>query len=58
MADSKDKNIHIRLPQDVHKRLRVKCAYDDESIQSFVERVIKESLASYEVEKADEKTNA
>lgn len=53
---TQDKKIHIRLPDDLHKKLRVKCAYDDVSVQDYVERLIKESVASYSVEEALEKT--
>ncbi|MBI2916596.1 MAG: hypothetical protein HYY01_01265 [Chloroflexi bacterium] len=48
----KDKKVHIRLSEDVHKKLRVKCAYDDTSVQDYVERLIRESVAGYSAEDA------
>ena len=45
-----EKKIHIRLPEDLHKKLRVKCAYEDVSLQEYVEQVIRESVAEYSVE--------
>ncbi|GAB6035422.1 DNA (cytosine-5-)-methyltransferase [Galenea microaerophila] len=38
------KQIHIKLPENVHKDLRIKCAEKDESIQEFVSRSLSESL--------------
>lgn len=32
----KERKIHIALPEDVHQRLRVKCAVEDMSMQEFV----------------------
>jgi plasmid stability protein len=32
----KERKIHIALPEDVHQRLRVKCAVEDTSMQEFV----------------------
>ena len=46
------KKIHIRLPEELHKKLRVKCAYEDVSLQEFVERLIREGIGEYSVEKA------
>lgn len=43
----KDKKIHIRLPEDLHKELKVKCIYEETSVQEFVEGLIKEKLADY-----------
>lgn len=43
----KDRKIHIRLPEDLHKELKVKCIYDEMSVQEFVEGLIKEKLAEY-----------
>ncbi|GEM_PF-5924793 len=53
--NEKDKKIHIRLPEDLHKKLRVKCAYEDISLQDYVERLIREGVATYSVEEALEK---
>ncbi|MFN3467512.1 MAG: hypothetical protein ACK4WF_07405 [Candidatus Brocadiales bacterium] len=41
--------MHIRLPEDLHKELRVKCIYEEMSVQEFVEGLIKEKLAEYKI---------
>lgn len=46
----KDKKIHIRLPEDLHKELKVKCIYEEVSVQQFVEGLIKEKLADYKTD--------
>jgi len=38
------KKIHINLPEDLHRRLRVECAYQDISIQEYVKKLIQNSL--------------
>ena len=38
------KKIHINLPEDLHRRLRVKCAYQGISIQGYVKKLIQDSL--------------
>lgn len=45
--ESHQKKIHINLPEDLHKRLRIKCAYEDMTIQGFVEGLVREELAEY-----------
>lgn len=45
--EKKDKKIHVRLPEDLHKELKVKCIYEEVSVQKFVEGLIKEKLADY-----------
>ena len=36
--------IHVSLPGDVHKRLRVKVALEDTTIQEFVEQLVKDAV--------------
>lgn len=43
-----EKKIHIKLPDELHKKLRLKCAYDNLSMQEYVESLIHEDLADYE----------
>lgn len=38
------KKIHIILSEDLHRRLRVECAYQDISIQEYVKKLIQNSL--------------
>ncbi len=40
------KQIHIKLSDDLHKKLRVTCAEQDESIQDFVAKIISENVAN------------
>lgn len=50
MKDKKHKKIHIRLPEELHKKLRVKCAFKDVTMQEYVEGLVREDLAQYRVE--------
>ncbi len=43
------KKIHIALTVDVHQRLRVKCALEDMSLQTYVEKLIKEVTEDVEI---------
>lgn len=49
MKNSKRK-IHIDLTEETHKRLRIKAAIRDESIQKFVEDLIAKAVCDVEVE--------
>ena len=42
-----EKQIHIRLPEQAHRELRVKCAYEGVTIQDFVQNLIGEQLELY-----------
>jgi hypothetical protein len=42
------RKIHILLPQDLHRKLRVRCAYDDVSIQEYVESLIASDIKRHE----------
>ena len=44
-----DKKIHINLSADTHRKLRAKCAYEAISVQNYVEKLIEEDLARYEI---------
>lgn len=49
-GDYPPKKIHVSLPEDLHKKVKVKCAYEDLSIQSYVEKLIREDMKGYSVE--------
>jgi len=51
----KKKLIHIRLSDDIHKKVRIKCAYDDVSIQDYVENLIAEDVAEFYIGKNKKK---
>ncbi len=44
------KKIHVTLSEELHKKVKVKCAYDDLSIQFYVEKLIREDLEGYTVQ--------
>jgi len=48
-ADSKGRKIHITLPENVHQRLRVKCAIEDLKIQDYVAGLITEAVSEVAV---------
>lgn len=39
-----DRKIHIRVPEDLHKRLRIKCAELDTTIQAYVTEMLRRDL--------------
>ena len=39
-----ERKIHIRLTQDMHRRLRIRCAELDVTIQDFVVSILDQSL--------------
>lgn len=43
------RKIHVDLPREVHRRLRVKAALDDVSLQAFVIRVLSEAVKDIEL---------
>jgi len=49
------RKIHINLPEDVHQKLRVKCALEDVTIQEFVEKLISESVDNIKVSLGDQR---
>lgn len=40
----KERKIHVALPEEVHQRLRVKCALEDVTIQQYVVELLAENL--------------
>ena len=50
MASAQDhggKQLHVRIPDPLYRRLKVRCVYDDVSMQDYVTKLIAESLAEY-----------
>ena len=45
------RRIHVNLPEEVHQKLRVKCALEDVTIQDFVSDLIGKAVASVRVER-------
>lgn len=42
---SSERKIHITLSDDVHQRLRVKCALNDTTIQNYVSQLIAQDVS-------------
>jgi len=40
----KERMVHVRLPEELHKRLRVKAAEEDTTLQDWVTLAIKNEL--------------
>lgn len=38
------RKIHVDLPEDIHRKLRVKAALEDLSMQAFVARVVEKAV--------------
>jgi len=41
---SDKRKIHVALPDDVHQKLRMKCALEDVTIQEYVSRLIEQDV--------------
>ena len=53
-----EKQLHVRIPEEVYKKLKVKCVYEDNSIQNYVANLVAESLGEYSVEEQPAKESA
>ena len=53
-----EKQLHVRLPAEVYKKLKVKCVYEDTSIQNYVANLVAESLREYLAEEQPTKESA
>lgn len=40
-----EKQIHVRIPEDLHRQLRVRCAYDGVTMQDYVVQVLHKALS-------------
>jgi hypothetical protein len=49
---TKNRMIHIRLPEDLHKRLRIRAAETDRTIQDWVVEALQEELKRQEKDRA------
>ena len=55
---NEDKQLHIRLPDEVYKKLKVRCVHEDTSTQEYVAKRIDDSLGEYSDEKKPAKEKA
>jgi len=44
------KQLHIRLPDEIYKKLKVRCVHEDTSMQEYVAKLITESVGKYSAE--------
>ena len=47
---NEDKQLHVRLPEEVYKKLKVTCVHEDTSMQEYVAKLITESVGKYSAE--------
>ena len=46
--EAKTRMVHVRLPEDVHKKLRIRAAESDKTIQDWVLEAIERELGRQE----------
>jgi plasmid stability protein len=44
LNDIKNRMIHVRLPEDLHKRLRIRAAETDQTIQDWVVAALQKEI--------------
>ncbi len=49
--ETKERMIHVRLPENMHKKLRIRAAETDQTIQDWVYETIKGELERQELNK-------
>jgi len=49
MVQEETKQIHIKMSAELHRKLRLKAAYDDVSIQECVLRILEKELDKKEI---------
>lgn len=42
-----ERKIHILIPNDLHKRVRIRCAIEDRSIQDYVASLIAQDMERF-----------
>ena len=57
-AKPKERKIHVALPDEVHQKLRVKCALKDVTIQEYVASLIEEAVRDIVIDSRPSKTIA
>ena len=54
-ATSKTKKLHLNIPDGIHRRMRVKCALENCTMQDFVSKLIAESVKDVTLPVTDKK---
>jgi len=52
--DAKNRMIHVRLPENIHKKVRIRAAETDVTIQEWVLKAIQRELEHQERQAAEE----
>jgi len=55
---NEDKQLHVRLPEELYKTLKVRCVHEDTSMQEYVAKLIARSLGEYSDEKQPDQEKA
>ena len=42
---TEEKQLHIRMPKDIYKELKIRCVYEDITMQEYVAKLVVESLS-------------
>ena len=53
-----EKQLHVRIPEDIYKKLKVRCVYEDTSMQDYLANLIAESLGEYSADEQPSKERA
>lgn len=48
MNELKTRKIHITIPEELHRMVRIRCAYEDRSIQDYVSSLIAQDMTQYD----------
>ena len=52
--ENKERMVHVRLPVAIHKKLRMRAAENDKTIQNWLFEVIKRELEYQDAKKRDD----
>ena len=55
---NEEKQLHVRIPEEVYKKLKVRCVYEDRSMREYVAKLIAESLGEYSIKEQPTKESA
>ena len=57
-ANKKSRKVHIMLAEDLHRDVRIRCAYEDISIQEYVASLIANDMKQFDVPRKRARENA
>ena len=44
---AKMRMVHILIPEELHQKVRIRCAYEDRSIQDYISTLIAQDMKRY-----------